>query len=185
MCLQIYIKEETGYKVSYVPNAKALTDAPPNLTVLMKQRRRWQNGALFGTAQVIKHFGSMVSCDRNDHPIARQLGVLLFMTYLTLLFSFQFLIIGATFASVYVFLRSITNSILQKFAFEDPFLGKVYDDAVIAKIIYALYLFTIFITLFMSMSVPIEKAMPCFRCMGLLFSIFSITTIVGIVFYLL
>lgn len=52
MCLQIYIKKYKGYKVEFVPDAKALTDAPPNLTVLMKQRRRWMNGALFGTFKV-------------------------------------------------------------------------------------------------------------------------------------
>lgn len=49
MCLQIYIKESERYYLSYVPDAKAFTDAPPNLTTLLKQRRRWMNGSLFGT----------------------------------------------------------------------------------------------------------------------------------------
>lgn len=56
MCLQVYIKEHTGYTVQYIPDAKAFTDGPLNLTVLMKQRRRWMNGALFGTASVIASF---------------------------------------------------------------------------------------------------------------------------------
>lgn len=50
MCLQVYIKMRDGYTVTYIPDAKAFTDAPPSLQVLMKQRRRWMNGALFGTA---------------------------------------------------------------------------------------------------------------------------------------
>ena len=36
MCLQIYIKENSGYYLTYIPDAKAFTDAPPNLTVLIK-----------------------------------------------------------------------------------------------------------------------------------------------------
>ena len=47
MCLQIYIKENCGYYLCYLPDAKAVTDAPELLMVLFKQRRRWMNGALF------------------------------------------------------------------------------------------------------------------------------------------
>jgi len=112
------------------------------------------------------------------------MAVFLFMSYLTILFAFQFLIIGATFATVIVFLRSITNEVLRKFRFDDKFLNLIYEDALIVKVVYGIYLFIIFISLFMSMSVPIEKAMPYFRCMGLLFSLFSLITIGGIVIYL-
>lgn len=41
MCLQIYIKEHEGYYLTYIPDCKAFTDAPPSVTVLIKQRRRW------------------------------------------------------------------------------------------------------------------------------------------------
>ena len=71
MCLQIYIKEEEKYTLAYVPDAKAFTDAPPNMMILMKQRRRWMNGALFGTSQVIANFHNMVSCSRTSHPCYR------------------------------------------------------------------------------------------------------------------
>lgn len=67
MCLQIYIKEKSGYWLTYVPDAKAYTDAPPNLTVLIKQRRRWMNGALFAAFRVIRNFQSMVGCSRTTH----------------------------------------------------------------------------------------------------------------------
>ena len=36
MCLQIFIKEKNGYYLEYIPDAKAFTDAPPSLTVLIK-----------------------------------------------------------------------------------------------------------------------------------------------------
>lgn len=36
MCLQIYIKKHCGYYLTYIPEAKAFTDAPDNLAVLIK-----------------------------------------------------------------------------------------------------------------------------------------------------
>ena len=36
MCLQIYIKEGERYYLTYVPDAKAFTDAPPSLFILIK-----------------------------------------------------------------------------------------------------------------------------------------------------
>lgn len=68
MCLQIYIKPNDGYSLQFVPDAKAITDAPANLCTLIKQRRRWMNGALFGTGKVTAHLFQMVSCC-NRHPV--------------------------------------------------------------------------------------------------------------------
>ena len=36
MCLQIYIKERSQYYLTYVPDAKAFTDAPDTLAILIK-----------------------------------------------------------------------------------------------------------------------------------------------------
>jgi len=36
MCMQIYIKQREGFYLTYIPDAKAYTDAPDNLTTLMK-----------------------------------------------------------------------------------------------------------------------------------------------------
>ena len=36
MCLQIYIKEDSGYFLTYIPDAIAVTDAPANLITLIK-----------------------------------------------------------------------------------------------------------------------------------------------------
>lgn len=69
----------------------------------MKQRRRWMNGALFGTYSVIANMPKMVSCGRNDHPWYRQLMMILFMIYLTTLYLLQFLTIGAMFVTIVIF----------------------------------------------------------------------------------
>jgi chitin synthase len=71
MCLQIYMKRNSAFYLTYVPDAKALTDAPGDLATLIKQRRRWMNGALFGTMKVIGNFTHIVSCNRTKHPLYR------------------------------------------------------------------------------------------------------------------
>jgi cellulose synthase/poly-beta-1,6-N-acetylglucosamine synthase-like glycosyltransferase len=95
--------------VEFVPDAKALTDAPPNLTLLLKQRRRWMNGALFGTFKVQQNFFRMISC-MNRQPCLRQLMMCMFMIYLIASFMLQFVTIGVTFSSIVIFLVYVINT---------------------------------------------------------------------------
>mmetsp|Transcript_9471 Transcript_9471/g.14524 ORF Transcript_9471/g.14524 Transcript_9471/m.14524 type:complete len:138 (+) Transcript_9471:981-1394(+) len=106
MCLQIYIKEKAGYYLTYVPDAKAFTDAPPNLTVLIKQRRRWMNGALFAAFRVMRNFFLMVSCSHTTHHPLRQIGMFLFMIYFVTMQVLSFFLVGAYYASITMFFRS-------------------------------------------------------------------------------
>lgn len=42
--------------------AKAFTDAVDNLLGLIKQRRRWGNGALFSTVEWLNNTGKLLPC---------------------------------------------------------------------------------------------------------------------------
>ena len=103
MCLQIYIKVNCKYEQAYVPDAKAFTDAPPDVVTLMKQRRRWMNGAFFGTKKVIVNVINMVSCSRTNHGCCKKSFMVIFMIYTMALYALQFFIVGAMFASIYAF----------------------------------------------------------------------------------
>jgi chitin synthase len=82
MCLQIYIKEGCGFYLTYIPDAKAFTDAPDDLITLIKQRRRWMNGALFAAWRVISNNLRMIGIKgQSAHPCYRQLGMIFFMLY--------------------------------------------------------------------------------------------------------
>jgi len=84
MCLQIYIKQDAGYYLTYIPDAKAFTDAPPSLLVLMKQRRRWQNGSFFAAWRVVANFSEMTRVSDTEHSYWQQLGMLVFMLFFIL-----------------------------------------------------------------------------------------------------
>ena len=82
MCLQIFIKENCGYYLTYVPDAKAITDAPSDLCTLIKQRRRWMNGALFAAWRVLFNNLRMTGFSgKTLHPFYRCLGMVVFMLY--------------------------------------------------------------------------------------------------------
>jgi len=85
MCLQIYIKDNCGYYLTYIPDAKAVTDAPDSLLVLIKQRRRWMNGALFAAWRVVFNMGRMIGfTGKSSHPCHRMVGMILFMLFFLL-----------------------------------------------------------------------------------------------------
>jgi chitin synthase len=105
MCLQIYIKKHCKFHLAYVPDAKAFTDAPDSLAVLIKQRRRWMNGAMFGTVKVISNFVHMLSCRRTKHSCCRQFMMFFFLIYYITTFLFQFFTVGSMYASITIFLK--------------------------------------------------------------------------------
>ena len=104
MCLQIYIKKSAGYFLTYIPNAKARTDAPETLLVFMKQRRRWMNGALFAAWRVLFNAGRMIGITgKSTHPIYRQIGMAIFMVYYFLNQFLQLIIVGQYFITIKMF----------------------------------------------------------------------------------
>jgi chitin synthase len=103
MCLQIYIKEKSGYYLTYIPDAKAFTDAPDNLTILIKQRRRWMNGALFAAFRVIRNTYEMIGCQRTTHGFISQCGIAFYMFYFITMQFMSFFMVGSFYVSIKLF----------------------------------------------------------------------------------
>ena len=113
MCLQIYIKQNCKYHLAYLPDCKAFTDAPGSLAVLIKQRRRWMNGAMFGTMKVIQNVVPMVSCRRTKHSLLRQIFMFFYMIYYIIIFIFSYLTVGAMYTSITLFLSQTFGKLLE------------------------------------------------------------------------
>ena len=77
---------------------------------LMKQRRRWMNGAIFGTSKVLSNFLEMISCRRTKHGFIHKTGILIFLIYLASFFILQFFVVGAMFAAIYAFINQVFAS---------------------------------------------------------------------------
>ena len=104
MCLQIYIKDNCGYFLAYIPDAKAVTDAPNRLVVLIKQRRRWMNGALFAAWRVLfSNLRMLGVTGKSTHPCYRSIGMMIFMLYQLFNQCLQLIIIGQYYITVKIF----------------------------------------------------------------------------------
>jgi len=112
MCLQIYIKEENQYYLTYIPDAKAYTDAPPDYMTLIKQRRRWMNGALFAAWKVITNWSYFLNLRGNtEHPFYRTFLMFVFLIYYFFNNIFSLTIVGSTFVAIEVFFEAFFSEI--------------------------------------------------------------------------
>ncbi len=106
MCLEVLIKRRSRYYLRYIPNAVATTDVPNDLATLIKQRRRWLNGSLFGTVYVLANSLRLLACCRAKHPIYMKAGFFLFLIYYVIAFAFFLLSLGWLFSMLSLFLAS-------------------------------------------------------------------------------
>ena len=60
----------------------------------------------------------------------------------------------------------------------------IYNSGIPAKILFAGYLGMIFVSVFVSISLPIDRAMGYFRVVSVILAIFMITSLVGIAYFL-
>ena len=180
MCLEIYIKINCGFKLAYVPDAKAVTDAPDNVMTLMKQRRRWMNGAFFGTKKVISNFVNMVSCKRTNHGCCQKFMMTIFMLYMSSLYALQFFIVGAMFAAIYAFYDQVFATV-----FDGQWkLKEAYNDGLFTLIFAYLYIFLIVMVLILSLALPLERAGGWFNIVVVAFGFLTATSIFGMIYYL-
>ena len=185
MCLQIFIKKRSGFYLTYIPDAKAVTDAPDTLLVLMKQRRRWMNGALFAAWRVIRNFTSMIGIrHRNKHPCYRLMGMLLFMVYMILNQLLQFFIVGSFFVAVKIFFKQYFSQVV--FAHSEKLTSFFQDTGnfTFATVFSLLYVLLLIFTAVVSVGTPLDKSIFFFRIIGAIFAILTVTSIIGIFLFL-
>jgi chitin synthase len=176
MCLQIYIKENEKFRIGYVPDAKAFTDAPNSLTILMKQRRRWMNGSLFGTYKVLLNFFNMIGCN-TSHSFGRKLMIFVFMIYLFTTFLLQLFMVGSLFATIAIFVKQIMFWLNNTHGYDLP-------SAIIYKAFTWGYGLMLILTIFVSIALPIDRAMYYLRAISFIMGLLFITSLVGITTFL-
>lgn len=163
MCLQIYIKEKAGYYLTFIPDAKAFTDAPENLTILIKQRRRWMNGALFAAFRVVSNCQNMTRCRRTKHSVCRQIMMFIYMLYFITMQILTFFLLGSFFVSIKLFFKNYFKQLTDKQTFKNNNYDLWYffngDGSLsFVNIFSYLYMGMLVITLLVSITMPVDRA---------------------------
>jgi len=181
MCLEIYTKIGCGFNLAYVPDAKAFTDAPPDMMTLMKQRRRWMNGAFFGTKKVIGNIVHMISCKRTKHGCCNKCMMVFFMIFMVANYTLQFFIVGALFAATYAFYDQVFATVFDG----NWALKESYQNGVVMLLFAYVYVFLIVMVLILSLALPLEKARAWFNIVTVAFGFLTALSVFGMVFYLI
>ena len=104
----------------------------------------------------------------------------IFMTYTTTLFVFQFFLVGAMFAAIYVFFDQVFASVFSG----NWVFAELYNKGVFTQIFVYIYVFLLVMCLIIALALPLDKANVCFMFVTIMFSILTISCITGMTFYL-
>ena len=174
MCLQIYIKKECKYTIRYIPDAKSFTDAPEDLCTLMKQRRRWSNGSLFGTSKVIVNFVSMLGMGTKHH-CCRTLMMIIYLPYLLSVYLLNFFLVGSLMVTIDVFVKESLMAVTDApFTTIEPFY-------LLFSWSYAMMLV---LTVIVSLSLPIDRAMTYLKAISFILCSLFLGSLIGICYYM-
>lgn len=103
LCFALLCRQNHSWKLAWVPTARASTDVPSDLSVLIRQRRRWLNGAFFATMYFLRHFDRVWSA---PHPLIRKLVLLLQYVYILYSSTLSYLAIGNMFLTFQLIYQS-------------------------------------------------------------------------------
>ena len=174
MCLQIYVKSHSRYNIQYVPDAKAFTDAPADMCTLMKQRRRWMNGALFGTTKVLANFFRLLGCG-TKHTWYENLLIFIFLPYLLAIYLLNYFLVGSLFVTIAVFfgesLILLTGATVDQI--RPYYLAFVWS-----------YFMMLVLTVFVCLSLPIDRAMTYLKVITFIICTLFLTSLSGICYYM-
>ena len=185
MCLEIFIKQNCSYYLTYVPDAKAFTDAPGSLAVLIKQRRRWMNGSLFGTYHVIKNTVHVLSCNRTRHGRCFKCGFSFFMIYYILSFTLSFFILGAMYTVITVFFQDYLSKLIEAILGEDNEELIVEITGYVNAFLNYFYIALAFCSVVVSLTRPVERGIWMFKVVMIIFGICMYVTLGGILYFLI
>ena len=81
--------------------------------------------------------------------------MLMFMIYLITLYLLQFLTVGAMFVTIMIFFDQFFKAL----SADSSVLADIYENGILKKLFFALYLAMIFLSTFVSIALPIDRAM--------------------------
>ena len=79
---EVYYQKGAGYRTDFVIDAPAYTDAPHTLELLMKQRRRWSNGFLFGELTTLLNVHNVLGFNGQTHSLVQRMKMLVYVPLL-------------------------------------------------------------------------------------------------------
>ena len=109
--------------------------------------------------------------------------MIFFMLYLMTLYLLQFLTVGAMFVTIIIFLDQVLEILLVEQA-NSQYLEDLYNNGIIQTVFFSLYVGMIFLTTFVSVALPIERAMGYLTLVSVILGVLMMSSIAGIAYFL-
>ena len=90
---------------------------------------------------------------------------------------------GAMFASILIFFDQFFEQIFVETG--SQFWTTFYESGVPKEVFFATYMFGLFLSIFVAISLPIDRAMPYYRVIAVVFAVIVLSSIAGIIYYLI
>lgn len=109
LALEVVAKQHCHYTLTFVEGAVATTDVPGRMLELVKQRRRWINGAFFSLAYYLLKFPKMVK-DTN-HSLMRRFGFFIQFFYYNVILVLNWFNVAFLYLSFQIIFRNALEDI--------------------------------------------------------------------------
>jgi len=181
----VYYQSGSGYRTDFVVDAPAFTDAPDTLESLMKQRRRWSNGFLFGELTTIMNVHNILGFGGQTHSIAQRLKSLIYVPMLItnklmgwvnpaiLLTQMKYMFVFAAYANFDTKEFKSNHPDAWRFFTNDP-SSMGFQSAMNLTII-----FLVLLAVIASIGAQIQHTMPYFRVVLGFFQVYTVCCLYG------
>lgn len=181
----VYYQPGSGYRTDFVVGAPSYTDAPQSLELLMKQRRRWSNGFLFGELTTILNVHNILGFGGQTHSIIQRLKSLIYVPMLVtnklmgwvnpaiLLTQMKYMFVFAAYAHFDTPAYKKDHNDMWKFFTNDP--GSMGFQSVMNLTI----IFLVLLAVMASVGCQISDAMPYFRLVLAFFQGYTVCCLYG------
>jgi len=147
------------------------------------------NGALFAAFRVVKNTWNMIGCTRTTHSPIQKLLMCLFMIYFITMQIMSFFMVGSFYVAIKLFFVNSFAALAgkeEKLGHDNVFFRFFSGEADITfDIIFTYsYLVLIVYAILISLAVPIDRAMEYFRVIAVIFSALTVTSLMGITFFM-
>lgn len=168
LCMALVFKRDNRYLLRYVKNSVAETDVPPNLGVLLAQRRRWINGSWFALLDSLQKW--QIIFYGNNHGFCRRICFGLQMLYYVINVFFSYFLVGSFFLSFGLLLRNqFPESVDSNDELDDMFT--------LGDTLLKLYFTCLIVVFILSLGAPPKGVEEIYKMISTIFAFFMFASI--------
>ena len=109
--------------------------------------------------------------------------MILLMVYFIVLYLLSWLIVGVMFVTIMIFYDQFFKILFVE-SNDSEFMTEIYNNGIMKKVLFSVYLACVFISVFVSLSLPVQRAVPYFHVVSTIMSFLMLSALTGVTYFL-